>query len=257
MCTRYIPPDVAEIEREWHVGAHNQPEWGRDLRPLQYGPFLRRARDGGGNGLELVVGQWGLIPPWSKTKVPTNSEGKRLSTVNARSEDMAAKPTFQSSWKAGRRCIIPAAAFIEPNWETLVHVPWVFRRADGAPWGLAGLWNAWTDLSTGEVVESYTMLTLNADAHPLMKRMHKPVVDPKTKQPLSAALQDKRSVIAIEHGNLELWLAGTIEEAKALLKLTPVEMFDAAPLLPVALAPSTPSARPDVEPEPPLQGQLL
>ena len=78
-------------------------------------------------------------------------------------------------------------SFDEPNWETGKNVWWRFRRADGAPWGLAGLWNTWTDKATGEIVESYTMLTLNADAHPLMSRMHKP--DPK----LGPDQQDKRS----------------------------------------------------------------
>lgn len=33
------------------------------------------------------------------------------------------------------------------------------------PWELAGLWNAWINKGTGEVFESYTMLTLNPDAH--------------------------------------------------------------------------------------------
>jgi len=251
MCNQYRTPESAEAERFWRI--HE----GRGRRPLlppinvfprSQAPFIRRARHETGYERELVVGQWGLIPWFAKE--PKLS----YSTNNARGEEVESKASYKDPWRRGQRCIIPAISFIEPNWETQVHVPWVFRRADGAPWGLAGLWNTWTDLSTGEVVESYTMLTLNADEHPLMKRMHKPVVDPKTKQPLPAALQDKRSVIAIEHGNLELWLAGTIEEAKALLKLTPVEMFDAAPLLP---APAAPSARRDQEPEPPTQGLLL
>ena len=38
--------------------------------------------------------------------------------------------------------------------------------------GWAGLWNTWIDKVTGEVHESYTMLTINADAHPSMSRMH-------------------------------------------------------------------------------------
>jgi hypothetical protein len=42
---------------------------------------------------------------------------------------------------------------------------------------LAGQWNTWTDKASGEIIESYTMLTINADHHPLMSRMHKP--DPK------------------------------------------------------------------------------
>ena len=68
------------------------------------------------------------------------------------------------------------------------------------------------------------MLTINADAHPLMRRMHRP--DPK----LPAGQQDKRSVIPIEMGDVGLWLAGTVEEASKLLQLAPVERFDAGPV---------------------------
>ncbi|MBH2008214.1 MAG: hypothetical protein I8H71_00805 [Xanthomonadaceae bacterium] len=41
--------------------------------------------------------------------------------------------------------------------------------------------------------------------------------------------QDKRSVIPIEAGDVDQWLAGTVEDARALLRLSPVEIFDAGP----------------------------
>jgi len=96
---------------------------------------------------------------------------------------------------------------------------------------LAGLWNTWTDKATGESIDSYTMLTINADAHPLMRRMHKP--DPK----LVADQQDKRSLVAIEFDDVDQWLYAPVEEAAKLVKLTPAEMMDAgaAELLPAAL----------------------
>ena len=97
---------------------------------------------------------------------------------------------------------------------------WRFRRADGAPWALAGLWNRWNDPASGELVESYTMLTINADSHPLMSRMHKP--DPK----LPADQQDKRSVIPIEMQDVDQWLAGSQAEARLLLRLAPVSVFE-------------------------------
>ena len=68
------------------------------------------------------------------------------------------------------------------------------------------------------------MLTLNADAHPLMSRMHKP--DPK----LGPDQQDKRSVIPIERANVDQWLEGTVEQAQELFELAPVEAFQAGPL---------------------------
>ena len=54
------------------------------------------------------------------------------------------------------------------------------------------------------------MLTINADSHPLMSRMHKP--DPK----LPADQQDKRSVIPIEMQVLYQCLTGTVHEAGCL-----------------------------------------
>lgn len=84
-------------------------------------------------------------------------------------------------WQRRQRCIIPAVSFDEPCWET------------------------------GEIVESYTMLTINADNHPIMSRMHKP--DPK----LPPDQQDKRSVVAIEEADVEARLLGTNEDAARLV----------------------------------------
>jgi putative SOS response-associated peptidase YedK len=164
-----------------------------------------------------VVGQWALVPWFAK------SATLPYSTNNARYEELANKASYKLPWARGQRCIIPADWFDEPCWETGRNVWWRFRRADGDPWGLAGLWNTWTDKATGEVVESYTMITLNADAHPLMSRMHKP--DPK----LAADKQDKRSVVPIEPEDVDQWLAGTMARAAELVRLAPVETFMAGP----------------------------
>ena len=214
MCNRYVSPDQAEIERTWHVGARD-PWRGGSVFPRKLGPFIRAGSDG---GREQVIGQWGLIPFFAKTpKLAYQSN-------NCRSEEMAAKPTFRDPWKRGQRCIIPALWFDEPNWSSGANVWWSFRRADGQPWGLAGLWNTWKDRETGELVESYTLLTLNADAHPLMSRMHKP--DPK----LGPDQQDKRSVVVLEPGDWDAWLLAPPAEAQSLIRLSPVETFNAGPV---------------------------
>lgn len=214
MCTRYISPDQAAIERAWHIGRHNRLNWVRDLHPRGEGPFLRWYKFG---TLELVVGQWTLIPPREKTRK------LKYSTFNARGEELAEKPSYREVWSKSQRCIIPALSFDEPCWETGKNVWWRFRRIDGLPWGLAGLWNTWTDLANGETVESYSMLTINADDHPLMSRMHKP--DP-TERPDK---QDKRSVVAIDHCDLEQWMHGSTEEAAELLVPPAMELIDAGP----------------------------
>ena len=148
MCTRYITPDDDAIERAWEIGRRNQIQWARELFPRAQGPFLRVLN---GTILELVVGQWALVPWFAKTPhLP-------YATCNARAEELQAKASYKQPWARGQRCLIPAEAFYEPNWESGKHVPWRFRRADGTPWGLAGLWNTWTDkdmtdLSTASLV---------------------------------------------------------------------------------------------------------
>jgi putative SOS response-associated peptidase YedK len=216
MCNRYVSPEAGDIERYWHIGAR-QPWRAAEVFPRGPGPFVRAAREAG-HTRELVVGLWSLVPWFAKSsKLP-------YATNNARFEEITAKASFKHSWLYGKRCVIPAVSFDEPNWESGKNVWWRFRRADGAPWGLAGLWNTWTDKITGEVVESYTMLTLNADHHPLMSRMHKP--DPK----LGPDQQDKRSVVSIELADVDAWLYGSPGEAAALVGLPAVDAFEAGPV---------------------------
>lgn len=232
MCTRYITPEMAEMERHWQIDS-GSTHWPRtEVFPRSRGVFIRarsakaasqgaaggsRAGSTATAGMELVQGVWGLIPHFAKTaQLP-------YATVNARSEEMASKPSYRAPWARGQRCIIPAVSFDEPCWESGRNVWWRFHQANGEPWGLAGLWAQWTDPSSGEVLESYTMLTLNADAHPLMSRMHKP--DPK----LPPDQQDKRSVVALPPEAWAEWLSAPREAAAGLIRLTPVEQFCAGP----------------------------
>lgn len=215
MCNRYVSPDKATIERHWNLpqrdGSQDWPSQG--VYPRSPGPFIRAAK--GTSEPELVIGQWGLIPWFAKAAhLP-------YSTNNARFEEITDKASYKQSWARGYRCIIPALSFDEPCWETGKNVWWNFSRADGTPWGLAGLWNTWIDKGTGAIHESYTMLTINADDHPLMSRMHKP--DPK----LPPDQQDKRSVVAIEIPDVDIWLHGTIDEAKRLVATPSMEVIQA------------------------------
>lgn len=214
MCNRYFQPPRDRVNFR-HLFDVPVGYAGGDVFPRGIGAFIRPAAESG--ELELIQGQWALIPPFAKTRTLS------FSTNNARIEGVATAASYKLAWLKGQRCLIPADIFWEPCWESGKNEWWRFRRADGQPWALAGLWNCWLDRKTGELVESYTMLTQNADAHPLMRRMHKP--DPK----VGPDQQDKRSIVAIEERDIEQWLNGTEEDARDLVRLTPVEVFEAGP----------------------------
>lgn len=230
MCTRYITPEQAEIEREWAISRQSPNRWWeghvreRAIGPLRAAPYLKA------HG-ELEIGQWGMIPPDSPKSTPTSKKtGKRLSTFNARMETVATAWTFRFPWARGQRCLIPASSYDEPYWGEKDaqgeprNIWWRFARADGRPWALAGLWAEWVDPATGEIVPNFTMLTTNCDGHPLLSLMHKPEVD-KDGKLLPPDKQDKRSVISVEQGDWDAWLHGTKEQALALVKVAPLAAF--------------------------------
>lgn len=197
--------------------------------PFQAGLFLRPGPAAG--TLHGEIGQWGLIRPGQPqridrmpSKVP-GKQGRPRSTNNARVEGIEKKATFAAVWKAGRRCLVPAAWYQEPNWETGKNIWWHLKRTDGDPWFIAGLWSEWVDHATGEVVPNFTMLTVNCDDHSMLARLHKP--DPE----LPAGAQDKRSLVHIDADHWSTWLHGTEQEARALLVPQPLGVFDQADAL--------------------------
>lgn len=215
MCNVYGPAGPRVITERFRVALLSEP-YRPSIGPWGRGPFVRRAGNG---GAEAVVGQWALIRDGAREA----RSAARIMTNNARSEELQAKPTFRGPWARGQRCLIPAESYDEPNWESGTNVWWRLRRADGDLWALAGLWNDWADPASGEIVASYTMLTINCDGHPLLSRMHKP--EPK----LPPDRQDKRSVVPIEAADWEQWLHGSADEAKPLLRVPELSRYAAGP----------------------------
>ncbi len=225
MCNLYhvSPKDdfkvyVAKHAARWVVPAYAT----RTVGPNQDGVFFVAA-EGAFIG---HVGQWGMIRPGQPERIdylPSQVPGKRgrpRSTNNARIEGIEKKVTFKAAWAAGRRCLVPAAWYQEPNWETGKNIWWQLKRADGAPWMLAGLWSEWTDPKTGELVPNFTLITTNCDSHPLLNRLHKPAPE------LPPDAQDKRSLIHVDPSDWETWLHGRHEDVLPLIKPPAVESFD-------------------------------
>jgi putative SOS response-associated peptidase YedK len=134
-----------------------------NVAPTQLIPVVRTVDNG---ERELVEMRWGLIPSWADDR----KIGSRL--INARSETVRVKPAFRSAFKL-RSCIIPASGFYEWRREKSNRQPFHFCRRDNQPLLLAGLWESWTDRTTGEVVDSATIITTaaNADVQPIHDRM--------------------------------------------------------------------------------------
>lgn len=242
MCNRYRPArgdlldyleelGISHLPSNAHVG-HPIGLWPKDIGPRQRGAFLRPR----GDGLEEVLGQWGLIgdgwpEPVKKLKrvVRGKERWEPQMTNNARSETIGKLQTFRGPWSRGQRCIIPAAWHVEPNWESGKNEWWRIRARRARAYVLAGVWNDWTDPATGEVIGSYTMVTVQCNDHPLLNRMHRPDTDD-SGAPLPMAQQDKRAVVPLLSVDaIRRWLHGSNGEALAALQLPPAEDLEAGP----------------------------
>jgi len=220
MCNLYRPPTpahLAEIAKRFGLPQSSSPHpaYGRVITPLASGPFLTAAG--------VLVGQWGMIPPGATARTPRTRNGAPLSTNNARCERMASAWTYRGAWKAGKRCLIPALNFDEPNYESGRNVWFTLAPAKADAWFLAGLYDMWTDPKTGEIVPNYTMITQNCDGHPLLARFHKP------KPGFPPTAQDKRTVVPVDGEHARIWLEGTLDQAMALIDVWPPEDFLAGP----------------------------
>jgi putative SOS response-associated peptidase YedK len=59
-----------------------------------------------------------------------------------------------------RRCIVPVDGFFEWQANKGGKRPYAIAMKDGSPFGLAGLWENWRDLGTGELVRTFTIITV-------------------------------------------------------------------------------------------------
>lgn len=113
---------------------------------------------------------WGLIPWWAKGL--EEAADIRIRTLNAISEEIYEKPAFKDAAKDGRRCLIPCTGFFEWRWFKggKVKYPYFIHHRSDKIFSLAGLWSSWTDKSTGELRETYSVLTTRAN--PLLEKVH-------------------------------------------------------------------------------------
>ncbi len=215
MCAHY--QSIQEHERyRRQFGVEPPPELANpgkcDVWPGYSASFIRHHphADTGDDAVplrEALPGLFGLIPHWSRDATIARR------TYNARSETVAEKPSFRDAWKNAQHCIIPVDAFFEPDWRSGKAIATRIAAADGQPLGIAGLWAMWR--SPQGPVYSFTMLTINADGHDLMRQFHKPA-------------DEKRMVVIVPPEHYDPWLRATPAHSMDFMRPYPAQRLHAS-----------------------------
>lgn len=144
---------------------------------------------------EFALLRWGLVPFWAKDP----SVGNRM--INARAETVAEKPSYRAAYRH-RRCIVLADGFYEWQRAGDTKTPYFISRAGGEPFGLAGLWEQWTDKGTGETLHTGTLIT--TAANDFMAQLH------------------HRMPVILEPGRADAWLEGDMHMLEDAADRTPL-----------------------------------
>ena len=160
---------------------------------------------------------WSLIPSFSKT----GKADFKMSTFNATIERLEES----GMWKpllGKRHCVFITSGFYEWQYEDPIKKknskPHLIKSKDRKFTYMAGLWTAWTNKETGELVPSCTMITLPANS--LMAKIH----NTKSRMPAFLTTETAR-----------IWLDNELPyiERKKALDPVPDEFLDAYPIIKV------------------------
>lgn len=162
MCGRYaIFGPVSRKNRELLEFLDRELAFGPtyNAAPTQQLPVYRVIR-GGGN---LALLRWGLIPYWAKNA----AIGAKM--INARADTLAEKPAFGSAFLR-RRCLVPMTGFYEWKKGGARNIPHYVHLLNAEIFAAAGLYEFWPGKDGAGPIESFTIIT--TEANELMRTLH-------------------------------------------------------------------------------------
>jgi len=200
MCVQYL----TTVNIDWvksHFGLDLPISNAHDIFPAYPGPIVLKSHNTQRTAIGLA--RFGLIPAWAK------DEEFSRKTYNARVETVDQKPSYQHAWSQRHYALALADAFYEPCYETGKAVRTKIRQANQEPMAIASIWDTWNEPDTGELIVSFSMLTINAAHHPVMQRCHKPE-------------DEKRTVVPLKPELFDAWLNATPKTALEILNLSSI-----------------------------------
>lgn len=217
MCGRYAAiTRVKAIEKRFNVTAV-QPNLFVPNTNISHGelaPVITNTKPG-----ELQFFQFGFTPFWAQ---------KQFYTINARAEGdsntsddpsyggsmgIINKPMFRKAIRS-QRCLVVADCFIEGPKKEKLNKPYVvYLQDDERPFAMAGIWDEWVNTKTGEIVNSFAVITTVAN-----DLMHE--------------IEHHRSPVILSKNNEQAWLDSSLDlgEVTDMLKPYPAHLMNAYPI---------------------------
>ncbi|MGK2926132.1 MAG: SOS response-associated peptidase family protein [Lysobacterales bacterium] len=144
---------------------------------------------------------WPFLPAYAEGRLPTNKEGRIISTANARLRHEGAPfaPTFMGAWSAGFRALVIVSWFYEFDSRVRPQVPYAVFPTDAPFWMMAGLARR-TTLPDGSRHLTAAVITVDPNAV------------------LQSVGHHRSPAILRDDDEAQVWLHGSKEQALPLLR---------------------------------------
>ena len=180
--------------KDFEKSVADYPFLSNDLNSgFDYGnsPVLKKRE--GEQDFEIVEMQWGFLPHYIRTREQTdkfrngykkeNGQWQQpIITLNATSEELLFPNKIFRDATLNRRCLVLSSGFYE--WQhvfplnkrtgkplkTAIKYPYHVGLKDKEYFYMAGIWQPWKDVETGEYVETFSIVTTKANS--LMETIH-------------------------------------------------------------------------------------
>ena len=217
MCGRYIEVQKVDIlEKRFNIKVPDEIEYqtNYNISPGQLAPVITNEDS---NILQMF--RFGLTPFWAK---------KQMYLFNARAEgdknkendpnykgslEIVRKPAFRKLIRS-RRCLVIADAFIEGTTNEGLNKPFVvYLKGGKRPFAFAGIWDSWQNSETGELINSFSIITTVANEF-IQKLPH------------------HRSPVILNEKHEKIWLNSKthLSDITKLLKPYPSDLLNAYPI---------------------------
>ena len=167
---------------------------------------------------ELQLFSFGFTPFWADK--PTywfnaRSEGDKNKDNDPNykgSRAITEKPAFRKAIRS-QRCLVVADCFIEGTTKEKLSKPYVVYLKDRRPFAFAGIWDTWINKETGELLNSFAIITTTANT-------------------LLQKLPHHRSPVILNKEDENTWLDNEtpVEEVTGLLNPYPSDLMNAYPI---------------------------
>lgn len=125
--------------------------------------------------LILEMAHWEFIPSWIQNNKELETSREKFTTLNAKGENLLESKMYRDA-SLKRRCIVLSSGFYE--WRHYKPIgakkenayPYFITIKEKPVFFMAGIYQPWTDKSTGETIDSFAIVTTAANT--LMSKVH-------------------------------------------------------------------------------------